>query len=57
MTTTPQPFTVFASRPGAATVRITLVGVSKDRVLLTARELFPSHSVHATPDGQWEETP
>jgi hypothetical protein len=54
---TPQPFTVFASRPGAATVRITLVGVSKDRVLLTARELFPSHTVHATPDGQWEETP
>jgi hypothetical protein len=52
---TPQPFTVFASRPGAATVRITLVGVSKDRVLLTARELFPSHSVQATPDGQWED--
>jgi hypothetical protein len=52
---TPQPFTVFASRPGIQPVRITLVGVSKDRVLLTARELFPSHTIQATPDGQWED--
>ena len=52
---TPQPFTVFASRPGIPPIRITLVGVSKDRVLLTARELFPSHTIQATPDGQWED--
>ena len=57
MTTTPQPFTVFASRPGIPPIRITLVGTSRDRVLLTARELFPSHTIAATPDGLWEETP
>jgi hypothetical protein len=53
--TCPQPFTVFASRSGAATVRITMLGISRERVLLTARELFPSHTITATPDGQWED--
>ena len=51
--TAPQPFTVVATRPGIPPIRITLVGLPLERVLLTARELFPTHSIAATPDGEW----